>query len=32
VAFNFGPKFVFPVSSFGDAPAPRPMCDAKFED
>ena len=28
VAFNFGPTFVFPVSSFGDAPAPRPMCDA----
>jgi hypothetical protein len=25
VAFNFGPTFVFPVSSFGDAPAPRPM-------
>jgi hypothetical protein len=31
VAFNFGPTFVFPVSSFGDAPAPRPMCDAAFK-
>ena len=28
VAFNFGPTFVFPVSTFGDAPPPRPMCDA----
>jgi hypothetical protein len=31
VAFNFGPTFVFPVSTFGDAPAPRPMCDAARE-
>jgi hypothetical protein len=28
VAFNFGPTVVFPVSTFGDAPPPRPMCDA----
>ena len=31
VAFNFGPTFVFPVSSFGDAPPPQPMCDAARE-
>ena len=31
VAFNFGPTFAFPVSSFGDAPPPQPMCDAARE-